>query len=413
MGQDQQQKNVVDPSLIAKPVEGSKIQTVGAMLDQSHVKSGQVELPHRIPSWDEIKALTAAAYGIGTSVEAKRRAQYLSDALLPLERGFKFEEVTSDTEYRYLQVEPLLDQAAAILDRCISDRAQRDLYAVEAFKNRLELDQFFQLETIHDDEIKAGVYTLPFVRAKLDGDAERQLSYWYNLAAMELDRIITNNGQTFRKQVDGRALAAWLAAYPLKQDGLKGDDANYGWNGVVKTKPLHLQDASNAESVEEVNNFLLDIYSQYKTLHGTSEASDARSNSYSEQADWSLKDIDFRRRRTQVARDAAEEKVFQTSVDGGALNYGQKIGALEDRINYDYREAFARLLAVNQGLRLLYGFEDAFPESKNFDAIVLWVRRALNWIIRFTRNEQNYILPLSLRQLKDRKLATSANHKIE
>ena len=410
MAQQQQQKTVVDPALVVTPTAGQKIQAAAA-LDQTHLQAGQAVIPHHLPNWDEIRTLASNAYGIGTSAEAKSRAQFLSNALLPLERAFEFKSQPSDTEYRYLQVEPLLDQSASLLDRCITDRAQRDLYAVEAFKNKLELEQFFQLEDIHDDEIKAGLYTLPYVRAKLDGSAEQQLSYWYDLAAKEIDRIISNGAQTFQNQVHGRELAAWLAAYPLKQDGLNGQDATYGWNGVVKTKPLHLQDASNLESVEEVNNFLLDTFSQFKTLRGTSDASDSRSSSYSEQAKWSFSDIDFRRRRTQVSRDGAEEKVRQTSMPGGALNYGEKINTLEDRINYDYRETIARLSAVNQGLALLYGYEDPFPDHKKFDSVVLWVRRALNWIIRFTRNEQNYILPLSLRQLKDRRLATDTNHK--
>jgi hypothetical protein len=156
----------------------------------TNVGPGNEKLPHLFEDWPEIRARAANAYGIGNTSEANKQAEVLFNALLPRERSFVFEHVESDSDYRYLHVEPLLDQAAAILDRCIVDRSQRDLYAVEAFKNRVELEQFFKLEDIHDAEIAAGIYTLPFVRSQLDGVAEGQLELWNEAATKELNRIM-------------------------------------------------------------------------------------------------------------------------------------------------------------------------------------------------------------------------------
>jgi hypothetical protein len=39
------------------------------------------------------------------------------------------------------------------------------------------------------------------------------------------------------------------------------------------------------------------------------------------------------------------------------------------------------------------------------DAVVLWVREAINWLVRFSRLDQNYVLPISLKNLKKKKLA--------
>lgn len=213
--------------------------------------------------------------------------------------------------------------------------------------------------------------------------------------------------------MNGRILASWLSGYPLKTDGLKGDNATYTYGNVTKIKPDHLYDAAKDESSEEVDNFLFNTYSQWDSLRGTMLSSRYRHRSLDAQKDWDSKDIDFRRERTKVVRDIAEEKVRQASIPGGTLNYKEKIEAINSRIDYDYREAIARLKVVQEGLAKLHGYDDPLPSFVEFDAIVLWVRRALNFVIRFTRVEQNYILPISLHQLKERRLATETNHKTE
>jgi hypothetical protein len=62
--------------------------------------------------------------------------------------------------FRYQQVESLLDQTADLLERALQDRATYSYKAAQALLLRLELEQFFQMDLVHQQEVAAGVYEL-------------------------------------------------------------------------------------------------------------------------------------------------------------------------------------------------------------------------------------------------------------
>jgi hypothetical protein len=253
-------------------------------------------------------------------------------------------------------VEPLLDQAVNLLDRCLVDRAQRDLYLVEWFKLKMELEQFLRLDDVLKREIASGLYTLPYQRALQESAAEQRIPGFYDLAAFHIDRIIKRQttDDSFNKQYWSRAASAWLNALPFTDEGWKGDVSLYSWDGVKKIKSNHIFDLAVIEVYEELYNFYASAYSQSCALTGTSEASRFRKESFDLLANWSKQDIDFRKERTQIARDVVEQKVYQSTLEAGILNYFGKAQPIEVRFQLDFREAIARLVAVRKGMKDLY-----------------------------------------------------------
>jgi hypothetical protein len=407
--QDNKQTKTAADALKPTSTPAEKPLAVSPQTDTA-VDKGREKLPRRFTDWDSVRDKALSVFQIPTSFKPAATSTYAKSSLYAIEKSFKFSGLPTDQDFRSLHVEPLLDQAANLIDRCLVDRAQRDLYLVEWFKLKMELEQFLRLDDVLAREIAAGLYTLPYERAVRESAAENQIAFYYKNAMEQINRISArqSSDDSFNKQYGARQLAAWLNAFPLKADGLKGDDATYGWNTVKKTKPDHLYDAAVQGGLEELYSFYFSIYSQSDALQGTSEASRFRRESFDRLADWSNKDIDFRKERTQIARDIVEQKVYQTTLQDGVLNYLEKAQPIEARFQLDFREALARLVAVRQGMKELYGYSADFPvegSTAYFDAVVLWIREAINWLVRFSRLEQNYVLPISLKNLKKKRLA--------
>jgi hypothetical protein len=58
---------------------------------------------------------------------------------------------------------------------------------------------------------------------------------------------------------------------------------------------------------------------------------------------------------------------------------------------------------ASEGLRDLYGYTVELPKTEDtvdyFDDCLLWSRQAIEWLIKFSRRDQNVILPISVRKL--------------
>jgi hypothetical protein len=61
---------------------------------------------------------------------------------LNINKDIMLSDHPNDIDYNYLQVEPLLNQAAALLERAVSDRDKWFTNRVEEFKLRLEFLEF-------------------------------------------------------------------------------------------------------------------------------------------------------------------------------------------------------------------------------------------------------------------------------
>ena len=50
---------------------------------------------------------------------------------------------------------------------------------------------------------------------------------------------------------------------------------------------------------------------------------------------------------------------------------------------------------------MVYGYQEPINigGTSPIDYCSLWIRKAINWLARFSRLDQNYILPVSVRQL--------------
>ncbi|HVJ07853.1 MAG TPA: hypothetical protein VM554_05680 [Acidisarcina sp.] len=276
------------------------------------------------------------------------RSLRIDDGIKPLS--------TPNTEFRYHQVEQLLGQVAVLLERGIATRAEWQGLGEKSLATQLQLQQFSDLDDVHAAEVTSGYYAFPSIQstgeyiAQCETDPDPQ------------QRIIDNVAEIASKGLSGNALPS--------------DLPNAG--------------ARMQAAIAEANQW----------------ASWDRATAACSKAAYDNVDIGFRRSRTEAARRINAMRFKAFTDQGGLINFEERRTVLQDRFKQDFQNALARIPAIKQGLDQLYGYSfPAIDSNSIFDSTLISVRAAMEWLLRFSAQEQNYILPLSVRSLVGSKWA--------
>lgn len=324
------------------------------------------------------------------------------------------------TEFRYWHVDDLLDSAAALIDRFLSSQAEWREKLARSFQVETEVIQYLENEKIYASEITSGLYTTPYIEAFQIAEGEKvglkladAATKFANTLYKEKYSGAEQNQQGFNSQIAG--LVSGYPSYktqheqggPLLPFEFRFPDGT----AQSKTKPGWLQYTAFSQikfqmSVGEVSTGL-DLARQ----QSTAESARVRITGLSRRADWEHDNQGYRRQRTDVVRKAAEAKVGAFTMPDGALNYRKQMEPLANRMTRDATDALARLDAAEEGLRLIYGNSSPLPPSIRtaidtgsvthaaMDDASQWTRGALSWLLQFKQLEQNFVMPLSVRNL--------------
>jgi hypothetical protein len=363
-------------------------------LDQRSIGDGRKPFASRRTDIAAIRAKAVELYGIPAAGLAPAQT---------IDAAFKFAPLESDAEFNSLHVEPLLEQSEALLDRCAAAKSRYDELQMEKWKLQVELDRFLRLDQVAEQEFAAGVATLPYERATLESAAESRLESNHKSADAELSGLAEELlASGLNKRMAARELAAWITAFPQKDNDLRGDDATYVFDGVSKTKADHLFDAARLEADEAAWEEIAELMARRFAAIAASEAGRLRKESLELETKWSLANVAFRRERAQADRDAFWEKVYQTQQPGTLSNYGERLPAIEMHFSATFREALARIAAARQGLKEIYNYAPAFPAEgspRYFDEVAIWLKNAQDRIAHFSQLDQTYVLALSVKDL--------------
>lgn len=282
-------------------------------------------------------------------------------------------------------VEVLLDQASNLLNRALQDRMEWDSLSINLFSLGIEIGQFIEYDEIHYKETAAGFYDQA-VNDKtnalnIDKQAKDKLQYLYDLfSQMSTDRWSTDEMNTIAN------LHAQISE--LENAG------NHG----PQIKPLTLTLAQYRLAIDYVYNML-----QQEGLATSLEQTKMRVDNDNSKLNWETANRDFRQQRTEVERKYEYIKLLSLQAEDGVLNYTKRIAPLKERFQNDFSEALLRMTAAADGLKEIYGYTTALPKDDNepdyFDRCIVWVRQAINFIIKFSRFDQSYVVPISIKKL--------------
>lgn len=333
----------------------------------------------------------------------------LSTRFRRIEKNIKTSSFKQFDEYVYLHIEPLLDQAANLLERGIKDRAEFGDTVIKQLSLAIELNQYWDLDEIHHREEQAGFYEIDAFVANTEFIAEN------------LNLINTQNNKQFLQFILNRRFehaglnklnaeyqkAAWVTG--LVSAAFGGQTftgyVEHTFDSIRKSVALHLQDSAFATKWHDFNVQFDLLQLQLSSFNPQIEFSRNKLLGLKRKSQWQNKDSGFRKERTLVARKYMDIKTKSATDEDGILNYGKRLDSLETRFENDFGEAYSRLTKVAQGASLVYGYNEMIlPKYEDdpiqfFDNCLIWARHLINWLIRFNRKDQSFILPISIRNL--------------
>jgi hypothetical protein len=317
----------------------------------------------------------------------------------------------SADDFQPLQVEHMLEQAAILLERCLVERAEWNELREKAFELLLEIMEFIEIDTIHQDEIAAGFYTVAFEQSRAEAEGNLRVAEGLVRAAAEVERL--RQGQLSADEIERQTNNAGVLA---RVNTLELFDDHRGMGPLGHPNILDPRSLTKSELAEifaaRIAGHSLEVQRQQLLFQehsneGQRLASEDRQSGLDAKREWDRRNIDFSRRRTEVARQLADLKSKAATDIGGPLNFVERMGFLEKRFERDFREAFARIQAASAGLRTVYDYnvrvpgmpDDNFLKDGFVDDCILWVQNANSFVSRFTQLEQSYVQPVSLRRL--------------
>jgi len=335
-------------------------------------------------SIEKLKTLKQEILQIGTGGDG-RLDHHLTPTLCRIEKRTVAPVATVYDSFARNNVEVLLDQASNLLNRALQDRSEWDTLSINLFSLGIEIGQFIEYDQIHHKETAAGFYDQLVndrtTSLNVDQQANDKLQYLSGL----FDQMCADRWT----QPDMDAIANLHAQIA----GLE----NAGNHGP-QIQPLTLTLAQYRLAIDFVYNML-----QKEGLATNLDQSKLKVDNDQSKLTWETANRNFRMQRTEVERKYEYVKLLSVQAEDGVLNYTKRIGPLKTRFQNDFHEALLRMTAAAQGMKEIYAYTVPLPDNVDdpdyFDRCVVWVRHAINFIIKFSRYDQSYVVPISIRSL--------------
>lgn len=343
----------------------------------------------------------------------------LDPNLLSLESRFIFQSQEIDEELRSFQVESLLGVAADLLGRAMAHRTCWQNRAEKATSLRLEILEYLINDAIHQDEIEAGIYTLPYKRSVAESNALAvQKKGSHDVSALIESALDKNFSlDAMNRQSGNVQLLSLLPYYPSHEAPYVDNALNITWNLKPGKFADHAKHAAFEQSFYEMRNRRYALYTKKYKSDMERNVAKEKNEASDQQKEWSKKEIDFKRRRAQAAREIGDLKIRLATEPGGSLNYVDQMDQIRLQFERDLRQALARIKAAYEGLRLIYGYKTELPESvahqlslaraakdsqegsySLLDECFVWVNDAVEWLENTSLLDQKYTFSLSIRQ---------------
>jgi len=398
------ERNEIRPSTTTNPagaVDQDQIKKLTIAAEPALVPPTETVREHALDNDDTwLQILTALKSKYKVDITYGDTGRILQERL-----GSKFapRALAEDNDFRIFHIEQLLAESCDLLDRCRATRQEWFDLATRAFQVMLELGEFWRLDEVHIDEAKSGFYTLPYSKKSAELSAETAFADYQASALANLDRLQAVNIDSGEeaKQQGAIQLSGWVGAGPYTLEEWNKGAVQYTWNGTPKSKTDHSFDASVQQSWYASRNFAYTLYAQQRSAAALLSSSRERIVGLAKETEWHRQDVNFRMRRTEIARDTIKLKGKALIETDGPINYIERMGEIQAVFQRDFRGAIARLKKVSDGMNQILGYDKALPSSGadiyEWVAVDLWAREAQDFLARFSNLDQNYVLPISVK----------------
>lgn len=270
------------------------------------------------------------------------------------------DEADAEARFRSWHVEPLLNQAAELLERCLRDKLTHDSLRAQSAQQSLAL-------TLDDELLKLDERILtnrPDGRTpEIDWQIARlQYSYDIQMGLRSEQDAIRQNLEEARDR------------YLSNKPGAKGSDPEYAQYWAA-TRQQTVQIGEHDRAAGDTGYALAAAQADAATT-----------------------------RLTLAARRAAFKRRDDLTRNGGPLDYSAQASRIEARVERDFRDAVSRLHVAAKGLRVIYGRELELAEiwlptatTGLLETAVRLVREEIRFLAAFAQLDQVFSVCHSLR----------------
>src|ERR1035437_7447755 len=190
-----------------------------------------------LASWHGVEFDAKRLYGVSSDLASASTLQIGN-----ISESFSYTAHANDSAFRYQFVELLLDQAADLLERALANRREWNLLAARSFEVAADIQQYFELDKIHQEETAAGFYTNDSAEALNDSANQKiALESAMELASFILFILNTHfNIGTINDTLDAAKLQSWLAHLATYDTEAKGNIMSYSWGVIPPTQAQNL-----------------------------------------------------------------------------------------------------------------------------------------------------------------------------
>ncbi len=341
-------------------------------------------------------------YGVGDSAFDNPNS-YIKDIV---DIHVKQIHITSE-DFPHLHIEPLLDQTIDLLSRAIGERETANALSSKAFQTKLELEEFRDLDEIHQREITDGAYDIAYTKAYAEYRAESSLLYNLRNSLFRLNYVINNRFEysAINKVYQARIYSAFTsngALFTHSKDYMSYTIQGTDFSLAGKKNDVALE-LSSIMADWELGNQTFSIHRQRDELEGRISAAEERAEGHKKTAEWLRKSIQHRFDRLAISRRLNAEKVQAVTAPAGALNYVEQLNPIKERISFLFQQARQRLISIAKGFSEVYGVSVPLPDNikayNYLDSCYEWALSASNWLISFQRHDKNVTRQFSVRKL--------------
>ncbi|MBR0925729.1 hypothetical protein JQ561_03850 [Bradyrhizobium diazoefficiens] len=316
----------------------------------------------------------------------------------------KFTDVSEDRTLRVRSIEQNLDEATRYLQTCVALRRDYAELAKLYVDTRLKSEEFFRLDSIHQQEVAAGLYSLPYDETTDElGAAQAGLNEALAQKQMVQD-LYSSPGPT---PAYASAMSdASRAAYATKSGTIAG------WSAINNGNAGNIQNATVDQATYRSN---LENASWLYTQHvvNTSVADkQARVATATRKQGYLRQDIGFRSSRAAVSRQLAYVQLDENTRNGSILNYSQRLESTEALFNAAFVKLCQRVMALNRGAVSIYGVPDTLsvPASPpSLDYLAGWLLEVQDNIARVKRQQRVSIFTVWINRWRIRRNMSSTD----
>ncbi|MDX8494635.1 hypothetical protein RFN29_23980 [Mesorhizobium sp. VK22B] len=278
----------------------------------------------------------------------------------------KLESVKSLYESQCNQVEILINEAGALIERALGDVIRYDDLNVERFKVMTEFIEYTKVISVQAKEKADKIFWDGLAR---EADFSSQARGHANDGSSSVTTYYNNSANSY--------------AQAREYAGRKSDFVSQ----------------TNAEGA---HSSMLASQQQYAAQVA---ANNADKSSHASRRDYESAARNYQVQRQDITKDVVGLKLVEMLSPGGALNYNERMAEIGERALNDFLETFARLRAIALGLRDFFSImepseaeldEDLKSARTRVEGAVKWLRKAANAIARVRMDEQECVVRLTI-----------------